>query len=383
MQVDRKALLAALETLKTITPKGSTIPALSHVQLAAEGGSLKLAATDLYRAAWVTIPGDGSGQWARSVDLRTALDRAKRFRNGHCELSAEGATVLSLTEGPRAFRVPGMDPEQCPPMPSEADAKALATVGDAALCAALDRVLYAVSRDQTREHLNSVRVEIHPKSIRLVSTDGHRLAMWDLDVDTHVPQGLSACHFLVSLDGCEALRALCAPKKGRKPDPVVLTHDVKTVFARVRGVTLALRKVDAQFPPYAQVIPASSERTVTCDRALLAEVIGAIGGCASDRTSGITLSLTGEGTLRVHAQDPDKGEASETMAVTIAGPAHALGKRGENAGPFSIGVNATYLTDALAECTEKTVAIGFSTALDPIVIRPTEGGVIVVMPMRI
>lgn len=369
LSVDRKALLAALETLKTIAPKSGTMPVLSHVQLAADGGTLKLAATDLYRAAWVTIPGDGSGTWARAVDLRTALDRAKRFRNGHCDLSAEGATVLSLTEGPRSFRVPGMDPTDCPPMPSEADAKPLATLVDGALCAALDRVLYACSSDQTRAHINSVRVEVHPKSIRLVSTDGHRLALWDVDVDTHVTHSVE---FLIALDGAEALRTLCAPKKGRKVDPVVLTHDVKTVFARVRGVTLALHKVDAMFPPYKQVIPAHSERIVTVNRALLAEVVDAIGGCASDYTSGIKLDLVGD-RLTVHAQDADKGEATEVVKVTCTG----------SAAPFKVGVNATYLKQALAECTGETVSLGLSGHLDPIVIRAEEGGVNVVMPMRI
>jgi DNA polymerase III sliding clamp (beta) subunit (PCNA family) len=190
--------------------------------------------------------------------------------------------------------------------------------------------------------------------------------------------------FLIALDGAEALRALCVPKKGRKVvDPVVLTHDVKTVFARVRGVTLALHKVDAMFPPYKQVIPAHSERTVTVARALLAEVVDAIGACASDRTSGITLSLQDGETLCVHAHDPDKGEASETMAVKVTGPLHAVGKHGENTGPFAIGINATYLTEALAECTSETVSLGLSGHLDPIVIRAEEGGVNVVMPMRI
>jgi DNA polymerase-3 subunit beta len=385
LSVDRKALLAALETLKTIAPKSGTMPVLSHVQLAAEGGALRLSATDLYRAAWVTIPGDGSGQWARAVDLRTTLDRAKRFRNGHCTLAPDGATVLALTEGPRSFRVPGMDPTDCPPMPSETDAKPLATIGDAALCTALDRVLYAASSDQTRAHLNSVRVEVHPKSIRLVSTDGHRLSLWDVDVDTGLGHSVE---FLIALDGAEALRSLAAPKKGRKADPVVLTHDAKTVFARVRGVTLALRKVDAMFPPYAQVIPASSSRTVTCDRALLAEVIAAIGACASERTGGVTLTVKGE-TLRVHTQDPDTGEATETMPVTVTGPSHigpehAGSKRQPiGTGPFSIGVNSMYLKEALAEMTEETVSIAMSGELDPIVIRGKEGGVVVVMPMRI
>jgi DNA polymerase-3 subunit beta len=379
LSVDRKALLAALETLKTIAPKGATMPVLSHVQLAAEGGALRLSATDLYRAAWVTIPGDGSGQWQRAVDLRVALDRAKRFRNGHCTLSPDGATVLALTEGPRSFRVPGMDPTDCPPMPSETDAKPLATIGDAELCAALDRVLYAASSDQTRAHLNSIRVEVHPKSIRFVSTDGHRLSLWDLDVDTGLGHSVE---FLIALDGAEALRALAAPKKGRKADPVVLSHDDKTVFARVRGVTLALRKVNATFPPYTQVIPQASARTVTCDRALLAEVVTAIGACASERTGGITLTVTGDA-LRVHTHDADTGEATETMPVKVTGPG-TLHKRGVSpSGPFSIGVNSLYLKQALAEMSEETVSIGMSGELDPIVIRGKEGGVVVVMPMRI
>lgn len=390
LSVDRKALLAALETLKTITPKSGTLPVLSNVQLSAEGGALRLAATDLYRAAWLTLPGDGSGTWSRAVDLRTTLDRAKRFRNGHCSIGPEGTNELSLTEGPRAFKMRGMDPADMPPMPSEDKASPVVTLDDATLAAALDRVLYAVSTDETRPHLNSVRFEVTATRLRLVSTDGHRLALWDTAVEaapSRFPliedgQRKGEITFLLALDGCTALRSMVAPKKGRASSPVSIATDGKTVFAKVRGVTLALRIVQAPFPPYAQVIPAHSERTVTCDRALLAEVVDAIGGCAPAHTGRIELTVDGK-TLRVHTRDSQtESEANETIPVTVTGQG-TLAKRGvQAAGTFTIGVNAVYLKSALAEMTGDTVAIGLSGHLDPIVIRPPEGGVTVVMPMR-
>lgn len=376
LSVDRKALLAALETLKTVAPAKSGIPVLSHVSLASDGTSLKLSATDLYRSAWVTVPGDGVGTWSRSVDLRLALDRAKRFRNGHCTIGpaqggAESLTALCLSEGPRTFKVVGVDPSDAPPLPTEDKARPVLTIGASVLASAIERVIHAVSPDQTRPHLNAIRFEVTwGGNLRLVATDGHRLSLWDTACT-----GESEQTFLLSLDAVTSLRSLVASKGKRKGAPdesVAMTANDGTVFVKARGVTLALRKVDATFPPYAQVIPATSTRTVTCDRALLAEVIAAIGACASERTGGVKLTLAGD-TLRVHTSDPDEGEASETMPVTG-------GKKGA---PFTIGVNHAYLRDALGVSTGDTVTIGVSGELDPIVIRPPEGGITVVMPMRI
>jgi len=368
MNLDRKALLGALETLKLVADHKSSIPALGTVQLAADARGVRLSATDLYRSAWVTLPGEGDGTWSRAVDLRTTLDRAKRFRNGHCTLTPEAGQALALTEGPRAFQVRGIDPTDCPPMPDESKATAILTIDAGLLASALDRVLYAVSRDETRAHLNSVRFEVTSERLRLVSTDGHRLALWDTAIEPDASR--RDVDFLVSLSGATVLRKLAGAKGA--PATVAIRADGSTIFASVRGVTLALRKVDAMFPPYKQVIPATSLRTVTASRALLLEVATAIGACAPDRTGGVKLTLAGE-TLTVRADDPDAGSAVESMPVTRAG----------KDGNAAIGVNARYLVDALAEMASETVAIGLSGELDPIVIRPTEGGVTVVMPMRI
>ena len=374
LSVDRKALLAALETLKTVADPKSNIPALANVTMTAEGGAVRLSATDLYRSAWVTLPGEGSGAWSRSADLRTVLDRAKRFRNGHCDLTADGATVLCLTEGARHFAIRGIDPTDTPPLPTEEKSEGLFTLDDATLTQAIDRVIYAASSDETRSHLNAVLFEITRNNLRLVATDGHRLALWDTPVDgtSRTWGAKEAVGILLSLDGVQALRAMVAPKKGRAPSPVVVTMAGSHVFAKVRGVTLALRKVEAQFPPYVQVIPATSTRTVTCDRALLAEVVAAIGACAPDRTGMVKLGLSND-RLTVSTEDPDAGTATETMPVTRSG----------QAGDFKIGVNATFLTDALAKIADETVSLGFQDPLAPIVMRPKEGGIVVVMPMRI
>lgn len=386
LSVDRKALLAALETLKTVAPAKSGIPVLSNVSLASDGTSLKLSATDLYRSAWVTLPGDGHGTWSRAVDLRVALDRAKRFRNGHCTIGpasggAESLTALCLSEGPREFTVRGVDPSDTPPLPSDDKALPIVTIEASTLAACLDRVLYAVSPDMTRPHLNSVRFEVTRERLRLVATDGHRLALFDAKIEgapAHPPacaccteKGAEGPVFLLSLEAVTALRSLCGGKKGRSSETVALSKAGSHVFAKSRGVTLAFRQVEAGFPPYQQVIPASSVRTVTVARALLAEVIEAIGPCADKRMGAVVLTLVGD-SLTVTGQDPDVGKATEVLPVTRTG----------QEGDFTIGVNYRYLADALSVVSDDTVAIELSSVLDPIVMRTSEGGVNVVMPVR-
>jgi DNA polymerase-3 subunit beta len=180
--------------------------------------------------------------------------------------------------------------------------------------------------------------------------------------------------FQIALDGATALRSLVGKKAGKAKgrDPVALSRGGSHVFAKARGVTLALRCVEAQFPPYSQVIPASSAQIVTCNRALLAEVVDAIGPCANARTGALTLSLSGT-RLTVATHAATEGEAREALDVTRKG----------SRSDFAIGVNFRYLKDALASIDEGEVTLSFSDALDPIVLRAKDGSVNVVMPFRI
>src|SRR5262249_44185273 len=146
------------------------------------------------------------------------------------------------------------------------------------------------------------------------------------------------------------------------------------VFLRVNAVALSVKLIDAQFPPYDQVIPKENEKIAVAGRAALLEALRRISIMSSDKTWGIKLALK-KGALTVASDNPDLGEAHEDLDVSYEGA------------PLTIGFNAKYFIELLAEMEGDEVKLELNGELDPGLVRPadTKAGsyVGVVMPMRI
>jgi len=137
-------------------------------------------------------------------------------------------------------------------------------------------------------------------------------------------------------------------------------------------VSFAVRLVDAQFPPYSQVIPQHSDKVVRISRAPFAEALRAVSVAASERTGGIRLGLA-KATLRITTESPESGEGFDELPIEYTGQS------------MTIGFNARYFLDILGALDEDEVELGLGGELDPAVIKPIgpRQFLAVVMPMRI
>jgi DNA polymerase-3 subunit beta len=209
----------------------------------------------------------------------------------------------------------------------------------------------------------------------MVTTDGHRLSKMELTI-----AGKSAsATMLIPLKGIQELRRLCdearaEPKTDGAETPTELTliQSGPNAFFKLPGLQFSVKLVDAQFPPYAQVIPQSTERSIVASRLSLADALRAVSIAASDRTGGVKLTLT-RGTMRFSSESPDSGEGFDEVPVDYEG------------GEMTLGFNARYFLDVLSALDEEKVVIGVGGELDPVVIRSqaTDDYLAVVMPMRI
>jgi DNA polymerase-3 subunit beta len=133
-----------------------------------------------------------------------------------------------------------------------------------------------------------------------------------------------------------------------------------------------VKLVDAQFPPYAQVIPQSSDKKVRVPRAAFADALRAVSIAASERTGGVKLALL-KGTMRITSESPESGDGFDEIPIDYDGPA------------ITIGFNAKYFLDVLGSLDDEEIILSMSGELDPAVVRPSSDRMFlaVVMPMRI
>lgn len=370
----KKDLLKLVARCHGVADKKSAMPALANVLLAAEGNALRVSATDLY----LSVSGQMNAEIARSgsiaVPAKDLFERVKAMPDGPVQvLATESAqTTLKAVGSPRRYTLHGIPGGEFPALPKPTpDAPSLELPVEQ-LALLMARTHFSISSDETRPHVNSALFEWAGDRVRMVTTDGHRLSKMEITVS-----GSSAtATMLIPLKAIHELRRLADEARGDRDNPNVrITQSGPNAYFTLAGMQFSVKLVDAQFPPYQQVIPAGTERTVRAPRAQLADALRAISLAANDRTGGVKLALA-PNALRITSESPESGNGFDEVPIDYTGP------------ELTIGFNAKYFLDVLGAIDEDEVALGISGELDPAVVRPASDSdeqsyVAVIMPMRI
>ncbi len=376
--VSKKELLRVLGRCQGVADKKSTMPVLGNVLLETVGSNeLRLAATDLYLAVSGNIEATVERPGAVALGARDLFERVKMMPDGQVTLEVNdgAATTIRAAGSARRYTVHGMPGDEFPSLP-EPDANAdWLELEIAAMARLIAATHFSISTDETRLHLSSALFEWEGNRVRMVTTDGHRLSKMEIGV-----KGSEAtASMLIPLKGVQELRRLCdeafSELKDDEAPKLSLVQSGPSVFFELAGFRFSVKLVDAQFPPYQQVIPAQSERAVRVPRNAFAEALKAVSLAASDRTGGVKLTLS-SGHIRVESESPEAGEGFDEISVDYDGP------------DVTIGFNAQYFLHVLAAMSDDEVMLGISGELDPAVLQPGSESVdrsylAVVMPMRI
>ncbi len=371
--VSKKELLRLLARCQGVADKKSTMPVLGNVLLEAAGNGLRLAATDLFLSVSGEVPAEVTAKGSVAVGARDLFERVKAMPEGKLSITTtDGAsTTIRAVGQPRRYTLHGIPGSEFPQLPEPAKGEASLTLDVEVVALLISTTHFSISTDETRLHLNSALFEWKSGMVRMVTTDGHRLSRMQIQVKTKAPD----MTMLVPLKGVQELRRLCDEARGEAVKTLQLQRSGQNAFFQIGGIQFGVKLVDAQFPPYDQVIPTSTAYSIVAPRASVADAIRAVSIAASDRTGGIKLSLD-QNVIRFSSESPESGDGFDEVPVEYAGDA------------FTVGFNAKYFLDVLGaiECDE--LSLGISGELDPAVIRPAqnlEGSdyLAVVMPMRI
>lgn len=382
LTVAKKDLLKIVARMQGVAERKSTMPVLANVLLAVDGPqTLRLAATDLYLSLLGRISADVSKPGSVAVSAKDLFERVKMMPDGPIVIATqENATTTLKAQGTaRRYTLRGMPGDDFPPLPQPAEGSPTLALAVDVLAELIQKTHFSISTDETRAHLNSALFEWDGDVVRMVTTDGHRLSK----VDVTVAGRQASATMLIPLKAISELRRLCdemlseGGEAGKKPE-LLITQSGSSAFFQGAGTTFSVKLVDAQFPPYAQVIPQSSDKVVRAPRVAFADALRAVSVAASERTGGVKLSLT-KGSMRITSESPESGDGFDEIPVEYAGP------------NMSIGFNAKYFLDVLAAISDEEVAIGLSGELDPAVLRPAGATskeserqfLAVIMPMRI
>jgi DNA polymerase-3 subunit beta len=370
--ITKGELQRGLSRIQAIVEKRNSMPILANAYLEATGnessGRLHLAAYDLEvglrgsHEASVWEPG------TLTVGAKKLFEIVRELPDEPLTLATTANSYLELRCARSRFTLAGTAGEEYPALPSGTPAS-MVRIQAALVSAMIERTMYAASGDETRYNLNGVYFEVVPDSgkIRMVATDGHRLAHMDRTVGSDAAGLVSGV--ILPRKGLAELKRLVDEEDA---DEIELGFEGNSGVARKADVTLFMRLIEGEFPNYRQVLPKAAKYQLVIAAEKLSQSLRRVQLLSAERSRAVKMHLN-EGKLTLSTSNPELGEAIEELDVDYAGE------------ELNLGFNARYLLDALSVLQSKEVSLGLQDELSPAQVRPTDDPdtLAVIMPMRI
>lgn len=368
--VERDQLIGMLTRVQGVAERRHTMPVLSHTLLSVGKSEARLVASDLEIVVKCVQPVEAREAGAVAVPAKKFFDIAKVLPKGPVAISGREGNSVDISAGRGHFRLAGLPSQEFPEMPEKPKSTAVG-VDSEVFRKLVDRIGSFTSQDETRYHMAGILLEKQETGdktfLRMVATDGHRLAMADGD--------------LPKVDGLLGERQALVPKKGvmeiRKlaeggPGALELSLSEKFLFAGKGDTELWVRLLDAEFPPYRQVMPKDNQQVARVSREEFVDALRRVLVMAPEKVHSVRLSFSGK-QIEVSTAGPEHGEARDLLETDYSGP------------PIKIGFNGRYLLDAFAGISEKTARIEMKDDVSQVIVRPDEDRsfLAIIMPMRI
>lgn len=364
LKIERDRLLHPLAHVTGVVEKRQTLPILGNVYVKLEQNMLTLIGTDL------------------ETEVLTRLDNVEG-ENGECTVTArkfydicrmlpEEALISLVNEGDRTiitsarsrFSLQSLPAVDFPRLEVEKWEETIAIRQDE-LKSLLEKTAFSMAQQDVRYYLNGCLMEFDKTGLRVVATDGHRLAK---------------CELSTPLD-METLRQVILPRKavtellrflGEEEEPVQLDINPNHMRVSSESWVFIAKLIDGRFPDYEKVIPPSLSTHLEVERLQLLEILARTAILTNEKFRGVRIALK-PGVMRVIANNPEQEEAVDEMVVEFDGQ------------EVEIGFNVGYLMEALRAIETDKVDLGLQDANSSCTIQKPgcPSPLYLVMPMRI
>ncbi len=234
----------------------------------------------------------------------------------------------------------------------------------------LDVVSFSMAQQDVRYYLNGVLMVVLPNEIRMVATDGHRLATMALPIRANIPHPMSV---IVPRKAVLEMQRLFA-EGDEEIGLVIGKNHLRAISTHTSFIT---KLIEGKFPDYQRVLPSSTPYQFEVSRDLLKQALLRVSVLFTDKYRGVGLQFT-PNLLRIIATTPDKDEVEDEVEISFEGPT------------IEIGANASYLIEYLNIIKSDMVRVSFTSANHVILFEASTGEGLnngqhayVVMPMRL
>jgi DNA polymerase III subunit beta len=367
LTITREQFQEGLVAVAASVPAKTTLPILSNILLEATKDGIRLSGTDLDISVSTTVSASVDQEGAITLPARKLVEIIRELPSAAIRLTASGEQRVTIECGRSRFRLLGLPREEFPAFPSVKFEGGWRT-SSKELQKLIGHVAFAASTEESRPILNGVLWELRPERMRMVATNGHRLAR--MDVPTSETQGASQADLIVPPKALEQIRRLFGTD-----ETVEIARSENHLGFRTGSTQVFTRLIEGPYPNYEQVIPRENDKAATADKAALTSALRRMSIVASDQTHRIRMAFA-NGSCKLSVQTPDLGEAQEELNVSYEGD------------PLEIGFNAAYLLEILKYIPTDEVRMTFkaperAATCEPVGWDDPASYLALVMPLRL
>jgi DNA polymerase-3 subunit beta len=362
--INRDSLVSPLQLVCGAVERRQTLPILSNVLLVLEGTTLSLTATDLEVELIAKVElAEAHEDGEITVPARKFLDICKSLPSQNIEFVLNNQKV-SIKCGANKFTLVTLPASEFPAVDETVGTHEL-NLQQSMLKGMMDQTAFAMAQQDVRYYLNGMLFEITDKKLKAVATDGHRLALCDLETDFSPTTKTEA---IIPRKGIQELMRLL----GNDENNVKVTLGTNHLRVVTNVFTFTSKLIDGKFPEYDRVLPKNGDRVLIIDREALKDSFSRASILCNEKYRGVKMNLS-ENLLSIHANNPEQEEAEIDLGVDFEGE------------ELEIGFNVTYLLDVLntMKCEKVKWTLGDSNSSALIEDAADGNSVYVVMPMRL
>jgi DNA polymerase-3 subunit beta len=366
IKINRDRLLKPLQAVSGMIEQRHTLPILSNVLLACTANRIELVGTDIEIEITASVATDTHGEPNTiTVGARKFHDILKALPEGSEVSLGMQEKRLQIKAGKSRFNLQTLPPEDFPRLVEVEGEQTSFSVQQKLLKSLIHLVQYAMAQKDIRYYLNGLLMVVEEGYLKLIATDGHRLAFASKDLGD---RSLARQDVILPRKTVVELAKLLTDSD----EPVGIDLSASQARFKFGEVKLVSKLVDGKFPDYTRVIPQNQPRRLRLSRSPLLHSLERAKILSSDKFRGVRWILS-DRTLKIICSNTEQEEAQEELDVDYNGE------------PLDIGFNVDYLLAVLnnVEVQEIDCALGDSNSSALITIPGRDDFKYVVMPMRI
>lgn len=360
IKTSKDELLSGIQTVLNIVSSKATLPILSNILMETKKDHLKIYATDLDIGISCEIPVEILEEGAITIPAKRVNDIVREMPSGEIIIHVKKNNQVDIEGKNCRFKLLGLPKEEFPKFPEFKD-KEIIQIDQKIFKEMLRLTSFAVSHEESRYVLNGVLLEILGDKIRIVATDGRRLAKMEKKLRAPVKKDITVVLPIKAVQ--EINRNL------KEEGSISFVVGANQVLFDIDGILIATRIIEGEFPNYNQVIPKSTSIPVKINTQELLSSIRRANLLATPDFQAIKFEVFSD-KMVVSKTTPDVGESREELAVQYGGS------------EMVVGFNPHFFIDVLKNISEENVDVEFGGPDKAAVMRMGDY-LYLALPMRI